>query len=165
MGLIRPDPNLRETLPGRLYNEICAHARETLPEECCGLISGDASVRYRTVHRCKNDMTLLHAQDPITYPHDGTQAFHMREVDYWRVEREAEARNERVTAVYHSHVGWDVWLSEVDQRFASDPLFPFPDADQIVISMFDRREHGLGLFRRDPATGVFSGRCLDPEAP
>jgi len=35
-------------IPSRLFNEMAAHARETYPEECCGLLAGDAAVRFRS---------------------------------------------------------------------------------------------------------------------
>jgi proteasome lid subunit RPN8/RPN11 len=47
-------------VPARILNEIASHAREALPEECCGLVSGSEAARYRRVHRCRNDMTRMH---------------------------------------------------------------------------------------------------------
>jgi proteasome lid subunit RPN8/RPN11 len=147
------------TIDGRLLNELCAHARETWPEECCGLVTGIRAGHYETVHRCRNDMTRLYQADPDSHPRDGTRAFYMNELDYLRVSEEAAPRGRVVTAVYHSHVGAGAYFSELDQEFARQPLFPFPDADHIVLAVFDRRVSELGLFRSDPAGG-FTGRSV-----
>lgn len=153
-GELAPAP-----IDGRVLNELCAHARETWPEECCGLVTGRRAGCYEVAHRCRNEMTRLHRADPATYPRDGTRAFYMNELDYLRVSSEAAERGALVTAVYHSHVGAGAYFSELDQEFARQPLFPFPDADHIVLAVFDRRVSELGLFRRDPRGG-FHGRSV-----
>jgi proteasome lid subunit RPN8/RPN11 len=86
----------------------------------------------------------------------------MNELDYLRVSEEAAPQGRVVTAVYHSHVGAGAYFSELDQEFARQPLFPFPDADHIVLAVFDRRVGELGLFRSDPA-GSFAGRSVVAE--
>ncbi len=146
-------------IDGRLLNELCAHARETWPEECCGLVTGTWAGHYEAAHRCRNDMTRLHRADPAAHPRDGTRAFYMSELDYLRVSEEAAPSGRVVTAVYHSHVGAGAYFSELDQDFARQPLFPFPDADHIVLAVFDRRVGEIGLFRSD-ATGSFTGRSI-----
>ena len=112
-------------LPARLLHELYNHAVETSDEECCGLILGDATQRYQQLVRCLNEMTALHQRDPATYPLDGRAAFYMRPHDYLKALKEAEAAGLSVTAVYHSHVGADAYLSEMDLEYARQPLFPF----------------------------------------
>jgi proteasome lid subunit RPN8/RPN11 len=150
-------------IPAALLNEMCAHALEADPEECCGLVSGDDSQRYRRVHRCRNDMTALHQRDPATHPRDGRVAFHMNELDYLEVDRASAERGERVTAIYHSHVGLGAYLSEDDQEFAANEAFPFPDADHIVLPVFEGKVVAQGLFRRDVGSPRFHGWPLAPE--
>jgi proteasome lid subunit RPN8/RPN11 len=148
---------------GRVLNEICTHALETRPEECCGLVTGVPGDRFRCVHRCRNTMTQQHQNDPVSYPRDGRQAYYMREVDYLRAQKEAEGVGETITAVYHSHVSAGVYLSEMDQDFANHELFPFPLAAQIVLAVgHDAVDRVLaaGIFERD-ATGRFCGRRLE----
>ncbi|MEE2679469.1 MAG: hypothetical protein VX546_12890, partial [Myxococcota bacterium] len=61
---------------------------------------------------------------------------------------------ERVTAVYHSHVGVACYLSDVDLELVE--LSQFPDAEQVVISV--REEHlEAGIFRRDGIGQPFVG--------
>ena len=152
-------------ISGRILNELFAHALETLPEECCGLIVGDECEPFRRLVRCRNDMTQLHRSKPDRYPHDGREAFHMNEVDYKDVIEQAEAAGERVTAVYHSHVGSGAYLSETDLEYAEGGFFPFREADQIVLGVFERLVTGVGIFQRTAIGGPFLGRRLEPAGP
>ena len=72
-------------VPRRILNELYAHALETLPEECCGLIIGGDGAHFSWIVRCRNEMTQLHHADPEDYPRDGRHAFHMNALDYKRV--------------------------------------------------------------------------------
>jgi len=149
---IDPDADLpAAVIPAAVLNEVFAHAREEEPEECCGLITGDERVRHRRVVRCRNDMTLHHRRDPAAYPRGGGEAFHMNEQDYRAAEHEADARGEKITCVYHSHVGCDAYFSELDQEFAEQPAFPFPEADHLVVSVSGGQVLGRALFQRRPA--------------
>ena len=150
-------------LPAQLLHELCKHAVEISDEECCGLILGDATDRYRQLIRCRNEMTALHHKDPVTYPRDGRAAFYMSPHDYLKALEEAEAAGLSVTAVYHSHVGVGAYLSEMDLEYVAQPLFPFPDADQIVLQVYDRRVGRVALFRR--GTDGFVGYPVEQLAP
>jgi proteasome lid subunit RPN8/RPN11 len=152
-------------VPGRILNELFAHALETLPEECCGLIVGDESEPFLHLVRCRNEMTQLHRSDPDRYPRDGREAFHMNEGDYHRVREQAKETGERVSAVYHSHVGSGVYLSEIDLDCVETTDFPFREADQIVVAVFERRVTGVGIFQRATIGGPFLGRRLGPAEP
>jgi proteasome lid subunit RPN8/RPN11 len=143
-----------------VLNEVFAHALEAAPEECCGLVLGEGKQPYRRVVRCRNDMTRHHQRDPETYPRDGRDAFYMNEPDYMRAEEEAEAGGERVTAVYHSHVDCGAYFSEIDQEFAEQLLFPFPEADHLVVAVVGGVVSERALFRRDPDTRRFYGLAV-----
>jgi proteasome lid subunit RPN8/RPN11 len=152
-------------LPERVLNELCAHALETLPEECCGLILGREAAHYGQVVRCRNEMRLHHLEDPLTHPRDAHEAFWMNEGDCAHAQELADAAGEQVTAVYHSHVDVGVYLSELDLEYAEHALFLFPTADQIVIAVHERRVVDLGLFQREAATQPFTGRSILLDAP
>ncbi len=149
-------------LPRDVLHELYAHARETLPEECCGLILGHDDERFARVVRCRNEMTRLHRADPHHYPLDGTQAFWMNAADYYTAHTEAQAMGQRVTAVYHSHVdshsAGGVYLSDMDLAYAEHALFPFPDAVQLVIAVSERRVRAVGWFERAGPDQPFTGR-------
>ena len=89
----------------------------------------------------------------------------MSEVDQLTVQEEAEAAGERVTAIYHSHVAADAYLSELDLEVAESAHFPFPDADHIVIAVFEGRVGKLGVFRRDGRAARFIGLPLESTDP
>ena len=86
----------------------------------------------------------------------------MNEHDYMRAIEKADADALTVTAVYHSHVGSAVYLSEMDLEYAQSELFPFPDAEQMVVSVSERKVRGLGLFRRAGRDAPFIGRPVVP---
>ena len=155
------DEALREVeIPGRILHELFTHAREAEPEECCGLIVGAPSERFGRVVRCSNQMTMLHAREPSVYPRDGSQAFFMHPNDYREFLAASAANSGHVTAVYHSHVGADAYLSEMDLDFAEGAGFAFPEADQIVIGVLDGQVGQCGIFRKDRRTGRFVGRPI-----
>jgi len=131
-------------IPRPILNGLYAHAIETLPEECCG----------------RNEMTMHHRQNPTEYPRDGSEAFYMNSLDYLMAHEEAEAHGVRVTAVYHSHVGVGAYLSGMDLAYAVSTSFPFPDADHIVVAVFDCKVDSVAFFRKDGEDQSFLGRTV-----
>jgi proteasome lid subunit RPN8/RPN11 len=144
-------------IPAAVLHEVRRHALETNPEECCGLVTGTREDFYRTVSRCTNVMTRMHLNNPEAFPRDAMQAYYMNEIEYLRAQEEAESRGEFVSAVYHSHVDAGAYLSEDDIRFAEHVLFPFPDAAQIVLGVWDRAVQAQAVFIRDRDSGEFVG--------
>jgi len=147
-------------VPRRILNDLYAHAIQSLPEECCGLIVGTEEDRFERLVRCRNEMTMRHRQDPVEYPRDGSEAFYMNSLDYMMAHEDAEARGARVTAVYHSHVGVGAYFSGMDLAYAESANFPFPDADHIVVAVFDRKVDSVAFFRRDGEDQSFFGRTV-----
>ena len=144
-------------IPASILNEVYAHALETLPEECCGLIVGACEDPHREVFRCRNDMTLQHQRDARAFPRDGKQGFYMNETDYLHAAQQASARGHGVTVVYHSHVDCGAYFSAMDQDFATRPLYPCPEADHLVVGIAGGHVKEQGLFRYDREAGRFSG--------
>lgn len=151
-------------ISSRLMSDMCAHALESQPEECCGVVVGSERNRFSEVYRCRNVMSLKHRDQPRQFPRDGTQAYYMNEADYLRAQQEAQERGESITAVYHSHVGAGLHFSVLDQLYAKQALFPFPGAAQIVISVWDRVLE-TGIFESDDEASGFRGFRLDVAKP
>lgn len=149
----------------RALAELREHARETHPEECCGLILGRKRADLERVVRCRNEMTRLHRQDCEQFPHDGREAFHMNEADVLQAQRFADAEGWIVTGVYHSHADAGPYFSTLDQEFASQPGFPFPDAMHVVISVLEGMVKEVAAFARHDSSSGFAGRLLAAEAP
>ena len=160
------DPDLEScSMSSDVLHELYRHALEVAPEECCGLVIGDEEARFLRAVRVTNVMTKMHVADEKTFPRDARHAYYMSETEYQRAIEEAEARGERVTAIYHSHFGQGCYLSEDDLAFASHPLFPFPDAAQLVLSLIGDRVGGrvreVGIFEpTGESENSFIGRAL-----
>ncbi len=153
------------TVSARVLADLHEHARETHPEECCGLVLGSARGRLERVVRCRNEMTRLHRQDAAQYPRDGREAFHMNEADVLQAQKFADAEGLAVTGVYHSHADAGPYFSTLDQEFAAQPGFPFPDARHLVVSVLEGLVTEAAVFERDDSDAGFSGRLLQAEAP
>lgn len=147
----------------RVLHELHEHARETHPEECCGLVLGRERGRLERVVRCRNEMTRLHQQDEAQYPRDGREGFHMNEADVLQAQKFADAEGWAITGVYHSHADAGPYFSTVDQEFASQPGFPFPDAQHIVISVLEGLVKEVAAFASDDSPAGFTGRLLVAE--
>jgi len=158
VGRFETDEPAPVWIPRQVLTELYEHARESEPEECCGLVLSEGKLRYGRAVRCQNEMTRRHGEDPERFPRDSRAAYYMSVRDVLEVSREADRRSERVTAVYHSHVGAAAYLSEIDLSYARDTLFPFPDADQIVLSVIEHRVREIKLFVR--RGGEFSERLV-----
>jgi proteasome lid subunit RPN8/RPN11 len=157
------DPELESRLiPSDILHEICQHALDVAPEECCGLLLGGEAEPARRVVRVTNVMTKMHVADPDAFPRDARHAYYMSEIEYLRAIEEAEAQDEHVAAVYHSHFGQGCYLSPDDVAFASHPLFPFPNAGQIVVSLLGGKVQDVGIFEpRAGGSSGFLGRRLE----
>lgn len=142
-------------IPPPILHEMMSHALETRPEECCGLIVGGGPERFRRLYRCHNEMTQRHNDEPEIFPRDNHSAFYMSPRDVYAVQREAERAGLHVTAVYHSHVGARAYLSEMDLSYAGSAWFPFPEADWIVLAVFERSVSEVAVFR--PGRDGFRG--------
>lgn len=150
------------TIPSDVLHEVCRHALEVAPEECCGLVLGTVKEPYLHSVRISNVMTKKHLEDPVAFPRDAHHAYYMSETEYLRALEEAEARSEYVSAIYHSHVEEGCYLSRDDLAFVAHPLFPFPEASQIVVSVLSERVARIGLFERvGQEASHFVGRPLE----
>ncbi len=152
------------TIANEVLHEICRHALDVLPEECCGLVIGNQRDRFLRAIRITNVMTKMHVADHEAFPRDARHAYYMSDTEYLQAIREAESRSEYVSAIYHSHFGQGCYLSEDDLAFAEHPLFPFPSAAQLVVSVLGDRVREVGIF--EPTEGAaerFIGRRLVAE--
>jgi len=157
------DPTLgSRSISHDVLHEVCSHALDVAPEECCGLVFGASEGEFNHAIRVTNMMNKMHASDPRAFPRDARHAYYMSEVEYLRAIEEAETRGERVSAIYHSHFRQGCYLSSDDLAFAQHPLFPFPSAAQLVVSLLGQRIREVGIF--EPAENAslgFVGRRLE----
>lgn len=133
------------TLTETAWAEISRHAADAFPEECCGVVleRGDGE----EVRRLKNIQNQLHALDPETYPRNATIAYAMDPKELESILDEAARAGAKIKAFYHSHPGHEAYFSAEDKAFAmpfGEPIFP--DAVQIVASIYDRAVKRLAAY-------------------
>jgi proteasome lid subunit RPN8/RPN11 len=79
------------TLQTSQLDDIFAHARETDPAECCGLIGGEENGGARSTYRLRNAA----ANSQVAYEAAPEELF--------AAQRQMRERGEQLLAIYHSH--------------------------------------------------------------
>lgn len=120
------------------------HARDTFPDECCGLVV----VRdgREQVVRVTNVQNLMHERDPEQFPRDARIAYHMGP-EAAPVLAAAERGELELRSFYHSHPDHDAYFSDEDKRAAmawDEPLYP--NAGQVVVSIYGGQVKGMKAF-------------------
>ncbi len=91
-------------------DQILAHACETDPAECCGLIGGDDDQRARSIYLLRN----LAANSNVAYE--------AAPEDLFSAQRQMRDRGEQLLGIYHSHPrSAEPAPSETDVRLAYYP--------------------------------------------
>jgi [CysO sulfur-carrier protein]-S-L-cysteine hydrolase len=112
-----------------LVDQIVAHAREDLPNECCGIVStsDDAAVR---VYRATNAVP-----SPVRFEIDPR--------DLIRIHTDIEKSKHDMGSMYHSHVKSPAYPSQTDVNFAQN----WPGVVWLIVSLADRDAPDLRGFR------------------
>jgi len=135
-------------LTREIIEKIYAHAVEEYPYECCGIVTG---VKDRqTFHVCRNVQNQLHTEDPVRYPRDARTAYFIDRKEFNSIVTSAKEIGEEVIALYHSHPEHDAYFSEEDvaaQTVFGEP--EFPDSLHVVVSVMDRKIHGITCLKWD----------------
>jgi [CysO sulfur-carrier protein]-S-L-cysteine hydrolase len=103
-------------IPKEVYEELLAHARDEVPNECCGLIGGRDGVAL-TVYRARNAEA-----SPLRYNLDPQ--------DQFRIMTAMEEEGEELSAIYHSHTASPAYPSQTDINLAA-----YPDAIYLIVSL------------------------------
>ncbi|MCL6440496.1 MAG: M67 family metallopeptidase [Thermoleophilum sp.] len=131
------------------WDELCRHAQDTFPEECCGAIVVNAAGEEE-VRRITNVQNAMHAKDPQNYPRDATIAYFMDPKELLEIMKEVDSGRVTLKAFYHSHPNHDAYFSAEDKAralFADEPSYP--DAAYLVISIYDRAVRVIRAYRWD----------------
>jgi [CysO sulfur-carrier protein]-S-L-cysteine hydrolase len=108
---------LNIVIPGRIVEELKAHAREASPNECCGLLSGrDSTVATR--HALRN-LSPTPERNYFASPEE-----------LFRAMRRIRSAEESLLAIYHSHPSGPAHPSDTDVAMAY-----YPDVIYLVISL------------------------------
>lgn len=97
-------------------DEMVAHARDDLPNECCGIVSAQNGAAVE-VHRAVNA-----AASPLRYEIDSK--------DYLRIYNLIDDADLDVGAIYHSHTRSAAFPSQTDINLAL-----WPEALYIIVSL------------------------------
>jgi [CysO sulfur-carrier protein]-S-L-cysteine hydrolase len=131
--VLRP-VRLKHALPEDL-SEVIRHLESCYPREGCGVLlrageGGPWRVRpLRNVSRTPRTAYLFEPRE------------------WLGVLLEAEARGERVTCVFHSHVDADATFSDEDRRQAAPDGQPLlPEVGYLVMAVRSRRVRGVKIF-------------------
>ncbi len=135
-------------------DQICKHALDEYPYECCGIVTGAGN--DQTVHACRNIQNELHRDDPSRYPRDGRIAYSIERSEFDKVIQSAQGKGEDILAFYHSHPEHDAYFSEEDH--AAQTVFgepEFPDALQIVVSVKSSSVSDIQCYRWDSGAKIY----------
>src|SRR5882724_5003466 len=99
--------------------KILAHASETDPSECCGLIGGSADKQARSIYSLRNL-----APNP-------NMAYEASPEDLFVAQRQMRDRGEQLVGIYHSHPrSGEPAPSETDVRLAY-----YPEAVYFIVGL------------------------------
>ena len=107
---------------------IRAHARESLPNECCGLLIGDPAVIDRAV--------------PARNLRPAPDRYLVDPADHCAALRAARASGLEVVGAYHSHPNGTLLPSDVDCREASYPEFIY-----LIVAAGPDGRSGMAAYR------------------
>jgi [CysO sulfur-carrier protein]-S-L-cysteine hydrolase len=106
-------------IPRALIDEMVAHAREDLPNECCGMIGGSDG-EARTVVRVENS-----AASPLRYEMDPQGQYNAL--------KSIEDAGDELLAIYHSHTKSAAYPSQTDVNQA----VAWPEQVYVIVSLAD----------------------------
>jgi proteasome lid subunit RPN8/RPN11 len=142
------------TITQASLDALQAHARQTYPEECCGMII-ERDGREAVV-RIANIQNKRHEEDPVQFPRTAATAYAMGP-ESAPVLIGADRGDLRLLAFYHSHPDHDAYFSAEDRTQAmggwDEPNYP--DARQIVVSVRERVVKATKAFAWDAGSRDF----------
>ena len=116
-------------IPQAMVDEMVAHARADLPNECCGLIGG-ADGEAKTLYRARNAFA-----SPFSYRVDPGDQYRI-------IEKEMRERGEELLAIYHSHTKSPAYPSQTDLNEAAS----WPEQVYLIVSLADREAPDVRAF-------------------
>jgi len=145
---------MRQIAPAAM-SEVESHAIACYPDECCGLVVAHAG-GGQTVVRIRNIQDEMHAKDPERYPRSARIAYAGHPGDLRDALALAERPGNSLAAFYHSHPDHEAYFSDEDVAQATPFGEPsYPDALQIVVSLYDGSVRAVKAFAWSEASGTF----------
>lgn len=139
-----------KTISRQVLEEIRLHSVESYPDECCGVVVSAADGGVRAL-RVRNVQDEMHAADPANYPRTARTAYAGHPADLRAALDLADEPGAALTAFYHSHPDHESYFSAEDTVQATPFGEPsYPEALQIVVSVFDREVRDIKAFAWSP---------------
>lgn len=136
--------------------ELYAHAGETFPSECCGMLLRDTATGAVEVRRCTNVYDQMAAEDPENFPRDSRTAYLIDPAEQVAILKQVDKKTLEIVAFYHSHPEHDAYFSAEDKAKAmmfDEPLYP--DAVHVVVSFKSSGSRRITFYRWDEASRDF----------
>ena len=99
-----------------LLDQIIEHARDDLPNECCGAVGMRDGVATK-VYRCKNE-----AASPMKFSMG---------IDLFHAQTDMEEQGAELGAIYHSHPKTEAYPSQTDMNWSDQ----YPGVEWIIVSL------------------------------
>jgi proteasome lid subunit RPN8/RPN11 len=118
-----------------LIDEIVAHSRDDLPNECCGLMGGRDG-EFTSVHRARNAAATW-------------LRYELHPSDQLRIMNALDESGEDLAGIYHSHTKSEAYPSQTDINLAEgwpDPLYlicSLENPEEPVVRAFEIRGGGV----------------------
>jgi proteasome lid subunit RPN8/RPN11 len=118
-----------------LIDEIVAHSRDDLPNECCGLMGGRDG-EFTSVHRARNAAATW-------------LRYELHPSDQLRIMNALDESGEDLAGIYHSHTKSEAYPSQTDINLAEgwpDPLYlicSLENPEEPVVRAFEIRDGGV----------------------
>ena len=117
----------------RFIDDMVAHAKEDLPNECCGILAGRDG-RVLKLYR----MTNVEAS-PFRFSMDPGEIV--------KVDTEAGDNDWELLAIYHSHTRSEAYPSDTDVRIAGGTAELWPEVRYVLVSLMDEDHPQVRLFQ------------------
>ena len=145
---------------------ISEHAISSYPDECCGLILGPKQESYQPsdleIVLCRNIQNKMHELDPENYPRTERTAFLIEPKEFLRIDNSTK-EGKILIGIFHSHPDEDSYFSDEDKSAAVPfgDIPTFPDAEHIVVSVFENEIREIKVFawdekKKDFIQGIFN---------
>jgi [CysO sulfur-carrier protein]-S-L-cysteine hydrolase len=118
------------TIDRAIIDAIVAHARRDHPDEACGVVAGPAGSDQPIRH-----IPMVNAARSMTF-------YEFDSMEYLKVWREMDDRDEEPVVIYHSHTATDAYPSRSDAAIAG-----WPDSHYLLVSTREADTAEIRSFR------------------
>jgi proteasome lid subunit RPN8/RPN11 len=118
------------TIDRAIVDAIFAHARRDHPDEACGVVAGPVGSDKPVRH-----IPMINAARSMTF-------YEFDSMEYLRVWREMDDRDEEAVVIYHSHTATEAYPSRSDASIAG-----WPEAHYLLVSTRDPAVEEIRSFR------------------